>query len=134
MAETKRKGDAGQAVIMARIMLDGYKVAIPVGEDWRFDIIVLKDGKLLRVQCKYVTSDGNTLCVPCRSSNNWSVKRYTRHEIDWIVVYDSTTDRCFYIPSTMLGESGRATINLRLKPAKNGQTKAVHWARDYEKW
>lgn len=134
MAETKRKGDVGQSVIMARIMLDGYKVAIPVGEDWRFDLIVLKDGQLLRVQCKYVTSDGESVRIPCRSCNNWSVKKYTPQEIDWIVVYDSTTAKCYYVPSSMLGPDGRSEIRLRITPSRNNQVKRVLYANDFEHW
>lgn len=118
---------------MARIMLDGYKVAIPVGEDWRFDLIVLKDEKLVRVQCKYVTSNGESINVPCRSSNNWSVKRYTPDEIDWIVVYDVTTDKCYYVPSSLLG-TGRDCVSLRIKPPKNQQIKGIRWAKDFLTW
>lgn len=134
VAETKRKGDIGQSVIMARMMLDGYKIALPVGEDWRFDLIVLKDGKLVRVQCKYVTSDGQVINVPCKSSNNWSVKKYTPSEIDWIVVYDRTTDKCYYIPSSLLGECGRNDLRLRLTSTQNGQVKNVRYAKDFELW
>ena len=133
MAITKQKGDIGQSVIMARIMLDGYKVAIPVGEDWRFDLIVLKDGKLQRVQCKYVTSNGQCIDVPCRSANSHSVKKYTTTEIDWIVVYDSTTDKCYYLPSSLLGDKGRNCFSLRLTPPRNC-TKGVHQAKDFETW
>lgn len=100
MAETKRKGDVGQSVIMAKIMLAGHKVAIPVGEDWRYDLIVLKDGKLQRVQCKYVTSDGDVV----------------------------------YLPSIMLGTAGRNSFSLRLKPSKNGQSKRIRSASDFENW
>lgn len=119
---------------MARIMLAGHKVAIPVGEDWRFDLIVLKDGKLLRVQCKYVTSDGDAITIPCRSCNNWSVKKYTPDEVDWIVAYDSTTDKCYYVPSSMLGANGRSTLRLRVTPPKNNQAKRVLYAKDFEVW
>ena len=115
-------------------MLAGHKVAIPVGEDWRFDLIVLKDGKLQRVQCKYVTSNGEVITVPCRSSNNWNIKKYTPDEIDWIIVYDKTTDKCYYVPSALLGQSGRSFLQLRIKPAKNKQFKNIRYAKDFENW
>ena len=134
MAETKRKGDIGQSVVMARLMLNGYKVAIPVGEDWRFDLVVLKDFKLLRVQCKYVESDGKVIIVPCRSANSHSVKKYTDAEIDCIAVYDKTTDKCYYIPSSMIGPTGRSCISLRLSTPKNKQSRGILYARDFESW
>jgi hypothetical protein len=133
MAETKRKGDLGQSLIMAQIMLQGHKVAIPVGEDWRYDLIILKDGKLQRIQCKYVQSDGRFIRVPCRSSNNWSVKKYTSDEIDWIVVYDATTQKCYYVPATLLG-AGRNELSLRVTTPANGQKKGVRYAKDFESW
>lgn len=131
MAETKRKGDLGQTIIMAKIMLSGHKVAMPVGEDWRFDLIALKDGKLVRVQCKYVTSNGEFVRVPCKSANSHAVRKYTPEEIDWLVCYDATSERCFYIPSSMLGKND---LSLRLTPPKNGATKNVRWAKDFETW
>ena len=48
-AITKIKGDLGQAMVMADALRRGYKVAMPLGEDWRYDLIVLKNGQLLRI-------------------------------------------------------------------------------------
>lgn len=134
MAETKRKGDIGEAKILAEALNRGYKVALPVGEDWRYDLIVLRKGKLERVQCKYVESDGDVVTIPCRSSNNWSTLKYTPDELDWIAVFDRTTDKCYFVPSSLLGEHGRATISLRLNVSKNGQLKGILWAKDFEAW
>jgi hypothetical protein len=134
MAETKRKGDLGEAMIMADVLKKGYKVAIPVGEDWRYDLIVLRGKKLERLQCKYSTSNGEVIEVRCRSCNNWSVLKYTSSELDWMAVYDALTEKCYYLPSSMLGKKGRTIIYLRLTPPKNGQVKGVLWAKDFESW
>jgi PD-(D/E)XK endonuclease len=133
MAETKRKGDVGEMMAVADVLRRGYKVALPVGEDWRFDVIALREGRLERLQCKYVASDGQVIKVPCRSANNWSIRKYTSDDFDWLVVFDQTSDKCYYLPSSLLGD-GRSTINLRLVPSKNGQSKGILWARDYEDW
>lgn len=133
MAITKLKGDLGVAMVMAEVMRRGYKVAIPVGEDWRYDIIVLRNGKLERVQCKYIESDGVVAHIPCRSSNNWSVIKYTSDDIDWIAAYDKTTGRFFFVPSSLLG-SGRCDVVLRMAPTKNGQVKCVRMAEEFEEW
>jgi len=133
MAETKRKGDEGEAMVMADVLRRGYKVAIPVGEDWRFDLIVLRKGGLERVQCKYTESDGERVVVRCRSTNNWSTIKYTAKDVDWVAAYDKTTDKCYYLPSKMLG-AGKAEVNLRLTPPKNGQKKGILWAEKFTKW
>jgi hypothetical protein len=133
MAKTKEKGDLGVAMVMADVLKRDYKVAIPVGEDWRYDLIVLRDSKLERVQCKYVESNGEVVIVPCRSCNNWNIVKYTPNDIDWIATYDKTTDKVYYVPSSYLGV-GRACISLRLKPARNGQVKKILIASDFIKF
>ena len=131
MAETKEKGDLGAAMVMADVLRRGYKVAIPVGEDWRYDLIVLRKGKLERLQCKYTDSGGEVVNVKCRSTNNWSTIKYTEDDVDWLAVYDKHTDRCYYIRGKVLG-GGRAQLSLRLSTPKNNQTKGVLWAKDFE--
>jgi hypothetical protein len=131
MARTKEKGDLGVSMVMADVLRRGHKVAVPVGEDWRYDLIVLRGSKLERVQCKYVESDGAVVLVRCRSCNNWSVIKYTQSDVDWIATYDKTTDKVYYVPSRLLGD-GRAFISLRLRPSKNGQVKGVLMATDFD--
>jgi len=131
MAETKRKGDLGEVMILADVLKRGYKAAIPVGEDWKYDLIVVRHGKLERVQCKYAKSGGCVIKVRCRCVNDRICTRYTENEIDWMAVYDATTDKCYYIPAKLLGETGRTQFALRIVPAKQGQKKKIHWAKDF---
>lgn len=131
MAETKRKGDIGEAMVMADVLRRGYKVAIPVGEDWSYDLIVLRDNKLDRIQCKYTESDGSVITVMCQSRNNWNTKKYTSEMIDWLAVYDKITDTCYYISSKLLKKNGQSMLKLRLTPTKNNQRKGILWAKDF---
>jgi len=135
MARLKTKGDLAEAMVLADLLSRGYKVALPYGEDWDYDLIVLRRGKLERVQVKYAESHDGFVCVRCRSQSltNGKVrqtKHYTAKTIDWLAVYDRATDRCFYIPAGDLGE-GRSMLHLRLAPASNRQTAKIRWARDY---
>ena len=134
MAIKKSQGSIGEMAIMAEAVKRGYQVAIPLGEDWRFDLIVLRHGKLERVQCKYTKSDGEKIIVRCRSLNNWSKIRYKSTDIDWLAVYDETTNKCYFVPASMLGPLGRAQINLRVSPTGNNQIKLVLWAKDFLDW
>jgi PD-(D/E)XK endonuclease len=122
-------------MIAANLVRRGYKVAIPYGEDWDFDLIVCRDEKLERVQCKYTRSDGKVVIVRCSSHSltNGRVratKRYTGSMVDWIAVYDATTDRCYYIPAAQLGD-GMMTMTLRLAPTRNNQVSGIRRAEDY---
>jgi hypothetical protein len=92
-------------------------------------VVRKEDGRLERVQCKYTTSNGRVILAKVTSDSAWVKHRYTGDEVDWIAVYDATTDQCFYIPS---GEwNGLAKMNLRLTPPSNGQVKRIRFASGY---
>jgi hypothetical protein len=91
---------------------------------------------LHRVQVKSTKSDGRVIPVKCFSHSLTagrvrSTKHYTAAMVDWIAAYDATIDRCYYIPSWMLGVEGRSLVHLRLVPARNMQLRGTHRADDY---
>jgi hypothetical protein len=122
-------------MIAADLVRRGYRIAIPYGEDSDFDLIVCRDEKLERVQCKYTQSQGEVIVVRCRthSLTNGRVratKLYTAATIDWLAVYDASTDRCYYIPAAELGD-GMNMMHLRLAPTRNNQVSGIRRAEDY---
>jgi hypothetical protein len=58
------------------------------------------------------------------------VKRYTAAMIEWLAIYDRTTDCCYYVPASEL-EGGMNIMHLRLKPARNNQQKGIRNASSY---
>lgn len=133
MAETKRKGNLAELIVLREAVERGYRVAIPYGEDGPWDLVVERHGRLERVQCKYTVSNGDVVEVKCSSTNNWHTKVYRSDEIEWIAVYDATTQRCYFVPSSLLGD-GRSVIMLRITEPKNRQQRRINWARDYLEW
>jgi hypothetical protein len=122
-------------MVAADLMRRGYKIAFPYGEDWDYDLIVCRDEKLERVQVKYACSDGVVILVRGRSVSltNGKVKAYkyyTAANVDWLAVYDVTTDCCYYLPALELGE-GMSMLSLRLRDARNNQRIGVRFASDY---
>jgi hypothetical protein len=135
IAPLKAKGDLAEVMIAADLVRRGYKIAIPYGEDWDYDLIVCREERLERVQCKYTASDGTVITVRCRSHSLTngkirSVKRYTSAMIEWLAVYDATTDRCYYVPAAQLGD-GMNMMRLRLSAARNNQRRRVRFACEY---
>jgi hypothetical protein len=131
----KSKGDLAELTVAGDLLRRGYKIAIPYGEDCDFDLILIRDDRLERVQVKYAESNGAVICVKCfsHSLTNGKIrrtKRYTAKTIDLLAVYDATTSRCYYIPATELG-LGRSSIHLRLAPTRNGQQQGTRPASDY---
>ena len=135
MAPLKQKGDLAEMLVAADLVRRGYKVALPFGEDWDYNLIVERAGRLERVQVKYAESNGAVICVRARTHSLTNgrviaVKRYTAAIIDWLAVYDRTSDRCYYIHASVLGR-GMNSLSLRLSPARNSQRRGVRLAADY---
>jgi PD-(D/E)XK endonuclease len=137
VAPFKTKGDMAELIVAADLVKRGYRVAFPFGEDCDWDLLFWHPGdrKLERVQVKYSESDGAVLEVRCSSQSLTNgrvraVKRYTAEMIEWIAVYDATTDAIFYVPSSELGD-GRIRMHLRLVGARNNQRIGIRMADDY---
>jgi PD-(D/E)XK endonuclease len=132
-AKTTAKGELGEAMVIADLIRQGHDVAIPFGHNKPYDLIVIRDedGRLEKVQVKYTTSDGRTVRVKAESTSSWVRHAYTAQEVDWIAVYDSTTDQCFYVPSSVW--DGHSGVTLRLEPAANGQKKLVRRADGFRR-
>jgi Holliday junction resolvase-like predicted endonuclease len=135
MAPLKRKGDLAELKVAADLSSRGCAISFPFGEDCDYDIVADFKGVLHRVQVKYTESDGQMILVRCRSHSltKGKVRRtkyYTAETVDWIAVYDRTSDRCYYLPSSELG-SGRCDATLRITPARNGQRVGIRYARDH---
>lgn len=135
---TKQKGSIAELAIAADLAKQGYKVAVPFGEYGDWDLLVeAVPNKFERVQVKYATSDGISIKVRgrCHSVTAGRVsktKTYDSTMIDWIAVYDTTTDLCYYLKVTQLQAGGETS--LRLLPVANGKSaNEYRWAYDYEK-
>jgi hypothetical protein len=135
MASLKQKGDLAELRVAVDLIDRGCRLSIPFGEDCDYDLIADYEGQLHRIQVKFTKSDGRRILIRCRSHSLTKgkirqTKHYTAAMVDWIVVYDRTSDRCYYCPSSELG-LGRCELSLRLTPARNGQHLGIRNAGDY---
>ena len=131
----KAKGDLAELKVACDLVERGYQVAFPYGEDCDFDLVLLRNGTLERVQVKYSASKDGVIQVKCRSHSltNGKIRRtkhYTAENIDWLAIYDRTTDRCFYVNADELG-AGMSWIHLRLSPTRNSQSVGIRNAEHY---
>ena len=135
MAALKQLGDLAELKIACDLRERGCEISIPFGEDCNYDLIADYRGVLHRVQAKFTRSDGIRITVRCRSHSLTKgrvrhTKHYTAKMVDWIAVYDATTNACYYLPSAELG-SGRSELTLRLTPARNCQRIGIRDAASY---
>ena len=110
------------------LMKKGWNVLFPFGENNRYDLVAEKNGKFNRVQVKYVTPKSGALNVGCKSSNNWTVDRYTTSQIDFIAVYNPTSRGIYFVPASRLNSS---SIKLRFDKTKNNQRIGIKQAKDF---
>ena len=114
--------------VASRLLKMGWNILFPFGENNRYDLVAERNGKFLRVQVKYITPRNGGLEINCKSSNNWSVDKYTAKQIDFIAAYDSNSDEIYFVPSAKFNSS---SIKLRIKPTKNKQKISVNKAKDF---
>jgi hypothetical protein len=134
MSERVQKGDYAEQAIVLDLLKRNYKVARPIGTDWPFDLILYRNDKFERIQVKWCFSDEYKIPVSARSTSYSSKIQYTDKMIDWLAAFDANCNKCYYIPSTVLGNEGRSAIYLKLKDSngKNQHSKEMLLAKDYE--
>jgi hypothetical protein len=133
---TQKTGDISEQAAITRLLQCGYVVLQPVGQMHRYDLVIEDaDGKFWKVQVKtgWVVEDEGIIMFASASSQNYTVKakgwRGYKGQADYFCVYVEELNRLYLIP---VDEVGASKATLRLTPARNGQTKGVRWARDYE--
>ena len=129
---SKQIGNITELETMLAFLKIGFNVLTPYGDCERYDFVVDANGKFFRIQSKTSHSDDNgaSFSFSGRSCNRKDGKivhhTYTNDEIDYFVT--SFEGKCYLIPVDECGANKR----LRILPTKNGQTKGITWAKDYE--
>lgn len=132
---TKRKGNITELRTMLAFMELGYNILTPYGDCERYDFVVDKgNGEFLRLQSKtsHAKDIEESSFVFCTSTNHRQQGKcinysYTSEDIDYFVTWYN--GKVYLIP---VHECGGREKSLRLTPTKNGQTKGISWAKDYE--
>lgn len=132
MDNTKYKGNITEIESMLAFMKLGYNVLTPYGDCERYDFVADVNGKFLKIQCKTSSSidNGASYKFSCRSTHKVNGQmKMTKYETDEIDYFSTCfNNKCYLIP---LSECGSDKI-LRVIPPKNGQTRGINYAKDYE--
>lgn len=129
---SKQIGNITELETMLAFIRLGYNVLTPYGDCERYDFVVDVKGKFLRIQSKtsHSDDDGASFSFSGRSCHRKAGQlvhhTYTNEEIDYFVT--SFNGKCYLIPVDECGVGKR----LRILPTKNGQTRGISWAKDYE--
>lgn len=138
---SKRRGDIAEAYIIARLLEVGYYILKPVGDNCRYDLVIEdNEGHLWKVQCKLGWIDKRySGCFIFATVSSYAHTRAGQRagygsrgyvgEIDYFAVYCKETKGVYLIP---IQDAPTARMCLRFNATRNGQTKGIRWAKDYE--
>jgi prevent-host-death family protein len=129
------KGNVAELAIATAAAELGLAVLKPLTEHERYDLVLGVGGRLLRVQCKWGSLQGDVITVRLKSSyhsptRGYVTSTYDSSEVDAVAVYCGEIGRCYLLPIDLV--SGLGAVSLRLCPPRNNQRAALNWAAEYE--
>jgi hypothetical protein len=128
--KTTTKGDIAELRVAADLVARGYAVLMPFGVSHDYDLVVDREGSFERIQVKYAKAVNEVIPVRTRTHSNTSkgqtMRKYSADDFEWLAVYEPT-EGCFYIPSSLLGQT---ILHLRLTEPKNGH-RSPRMAKDF---
>lgn len=133
MQNTKQKWDITELSIILEIKKMWITVLTPIWDNDRYDIVIEKDWKFLRIQCKtaYLKHD-NTIHIQNYSINRNNKKhikkKYTKEEIDFLWTFYNWNAYLISIDEVW----NKNGILLRFKPTLNKQRKCINHLDDYK--
>jgi hypothetical protein len=132
--QSKQKGNVVEVECMLGLLKLGYNVLSPYGDCERYDFVVDIENKFYRIQVKKANDshieDGYISFETSNKTtrNGKNVRHaYTQEEIDFFMT--CYQGQCYLIP---VQECSKTEKRLRFVPPKNGQTKGITFAQEYE--
>lgn len=135
MEHPKAVGDRSTLAIMLALGEAGFALSVPFGENTRYDLVVDDGHRLRRVQCKTGRLRSGAIRIAVCSCYGHhlrpaNARRDYHGEVDDFAVYCPETQRVYLVPIDDLPLTTQAA--LRVEPTRNGQTKGIRLAADYE--
>ena len=130
---TKQVGNISEAKALFEFQRRNIPVAIPWGDNERYDLIAEFNNKLNKIQVKTANEirNGAILCYARSSTNHTTNKKLTNYkdDVDYFIFYNQTLDKIAIVPIEYIGD--RKQICLRIEEPKNGQIKNIAFFDDF---
>ena len=134
MLSSKQIGNITEIECMLSFIKLGYNVLTPYGDCERYDFVADIQGKLIKIQVKHACDshiDEGYITFRCLNKTTQKGKivnhPYSDEQIDYFATFYN--GKCYLVPVNEVGSSSK---NLRFTPPKNGQTKGITFAQEYE--
>jgi hypothetical protein len=119
-------GTVTEARILAALVSRGLNVLVPFGQGLPYDLVVEKDGKFQRVQCKTGALRSGVVQFNTSSDDHDNYEGL----VDVFAVFCPQNEKVYWVP---IGAAGKQTgMYLRIDPPKNGQTRNIRYAKEFE--
>jgi hypothetical protein len=129
LVTTRQRGNETEAIVLAALVQDGYRVLLPFGEGHPYDLAVELESTFVRVQCKTARRRGGCLAFNAVSTDHGQGPRSYRGLADVFGVYFRDQGSVYLVPINGVAMfEGR----LRFEATRNNQTKGVRLAADFE--
>ena len=137
----KRAGEISQAAFLLKAETMGFDVALPWGDNQKFDFVVWRrDGRTVRVQVKgtgRLYQRGYEV-QPVHATRKGGKKRYTKREIDVIAAHVQPVDAWYLIPIEKVGRARSLRlypgIESRVGRGRSAAGRKRRGAREWERW
>jgi hypothetical protein len=128
-------GDRSTLAVMVGLKRRGYEIAVPFGENTRYDLVIDDGHTLARVQCKSGQLRAGAIHFKTASSyahhrSSRQARRHYHGQIDFFAVYCPDTHGVYLLPIDDVAP--RCEAALRVEPSRNGQKKRIRLAADYQ--
>lgn len=135
MDNPNHKGNVAELAIATEAARLGLSVLKPLTEHERYDLVLGIGSRLLRVQCKWGSCDGDVISVRVSSSYHSPTRGYVKStydesEIDAVAVYCEELGTSYLLPVSLV--AGRQLLHLRISAPRNNQRAAINYAAQYE--
>ena len=135
MEHPKGVGDRTTLAVMLALQGAGYEIAVPFGENTRYDLVIDDGVELARVQCKTGRLRSGAVVFATASTylhhpHPGVSRRVYQGEIDYFGIHCAATDAVYLVPIEDV--TTRTSAMLRVERPRNGQRKRIRMAVDYE--
>lgn len=131
MTDPNYRGDLAEAKCKAKLIEEDYKIYEPVRESDRADLVIEKDGELLKVQIKSSHYKNGKVVFKTKSEMSHKSHKYNGDnyvgDVDYFMVYNKTRDEYYWVS---VEEAPKTGMELRVEDAKHNQS-TINWAEDY---
>ena len=133
----KRAGEVSQAAFLLKAEMLGFDVALPWGDNQKFDFVVWRrDGRAIRVQVKgtgRLHRRGYEV-QPVHSTRRGGKKRYTKKDIDVIAAHVQPVDAWYLIPIEKVGRAKSLRLYPGIEPKPLRKSRKVGKVARWERW